>query len=91
MVVVVGGVDLFLGGMSKFLAGGGGRNPIRSSRENPMMCYFCVYMIHHSCLYDSAKTACLGKIFLTFYTKLLSTNQIARFVYVLISQKLFEV
>ena len=24
--------------------------------------YFWVYMMHHSCLYDSAKTACFRKI-----------------------------
>ena len=27
-----------------------------------LMCYFWVYMMHHSCLYDSVKTACFGKI-----------------------------
>ena len=33
----------------------------------PLMCYFWVYMMHHSCLYDSAKTACFGKISLSSY------------------------
>ena len=61
--------------MSKFLAGGGDSH----STKNPVMCYFWVYMIHHSCLYDSANTACFGKIFLKLYTKMLSANQIARF------------
>ena len=27
-----------------------------------LMCYFGVYMMHHSCLYDPAKIACFGKI-----------------------------
>ena len=27
-----------------------------------LMSYFWVYMMHHSCLYDSAKIACFGKI-----------------------------
>ena len=31
----------------------------------PLSLYVCViHMIHHSCLYDSAKSACFGKIFL---------------------------
>ena len=60
--------------MSKFLAGGG-----LPSMENPVMCCLWVYMIHHSCLYDSAKTACLEKIFLKLDTKMLLANQIARF------------
>ena len=49
------------GRMSKFLAEGGTRGtpaPYPPSIENPVMCYFLVYMIRHSCLYDSAKTAC---------------------------------
>ena len=70
------GVVFHGGGMSKFSAGGGGE---LSSMENPGMCYFWVYMIHHSGLYDSAKTACFGKIFLKLYTEMLSSNQIARF------------
>ena len=46
----------------------------------PLICSFPVYMIHHSCLYDSAKTECFGKnIFLMLYTKMLLANQIARF------------
>ena len=61
--------------MSKFLAGRG--HP--PSMENPVMCHFLVYMIHHSCHYDSAKAACFGKIFLRLYTKMLSLNQLARF------------
>ena len=27
----------------------------------PLICYFWFYMMHHSCLYYSAKTACFGK------------------------------
>ena len=50
------------------------------STENPVMYYFWVYMIHHSSLYDFAKTACFGKIFLKLHTKMLSANQIARSV-----------
>ena len=57
---------------SFWLAGG------LSSTENSLMCYFLVYIIHYSCLYDSAKTACFGKIFLELYTKMLSANQIAK-------------
>ena len=70
------GQFFMVGGMSKFSAGGGGE---LSSMENPGMCYFWVYMIHHSGLYDSAKTACFGKIFLKLYTEMLLSNQIARF------------
>ena len=33
----------------------------------PLMCYFWVYMMHHSCLYDSAKTVCFGKISFSSY------------------------
>ena len=60
--------------MSKFSSGGG--LPIT---ENPVMCYFWVYMSHHNCLYDTAKTACFGKIFPKLCTKMLSANQIAGF------------
>ena len=28
----------------------------------PLMCYFWVYMMHHSYLYDSGKAVCFGKI-----------------------------
>ena len=28
----------------------------------PLMCYFQVYVMHHSCLYDSAKSACFAKM-----------------------------
>ena len=28
----------------------------------PLVCYFRVYVMHHSCLYDSAKTACFAKM-----------------------------
>ena len=31
-------------------------------KTHSLMCYFWVYMIHHICLYESAKTACFGKI-----------------------------
>ena len=68
--------------MSKFSVGGGGREdtPIPPSMENPVMCYFLVYMIHHSCFYDCAETAWFEKTFLKFQTKMLSANQIARFL-----------
>ena len=34
------------------------------------MCYFPVYMMqHHSCLYDSAKTTCFGKISFSSYIR----------------------
>ena len=33
-----------------------------SKKFVPLMCYFGVYMMHRSCLYDYAKTACFGKI-----------------------------
>ena len=35
----------------------------------PLMRYFLVYMMRHSCLYDSAKTACIGKISFSSYTR----------------------
>ena len=60
--------------MSKFSAGG--ETP---QYEKPCDVLFLVYMIHHSCLYDSAKTTCFRKIFLKLYTKMLSVNQIAKF------------
>ena len=34
-----------------------------------LMCYFWVYMMHHSCLYDSAKTVCFGKISFSSYIR----------------------
>ena len=61
--------------MGKFSAGGGGG---LASIESHVMCYFWVYMIHYSCLYDPAKTARFGKIFLKLYTKMPLPNQIAR-------------
>ena len=66
---------IFLGGarMSKF-----GLVGARSSKKNSLMFYFWVYMTQH-CLYDSAKTACFGKMFLKLYTKMFSANKIARF------------
>ena len=33
------------------------------------MCYFLVYMVHHSCFYDSAKSACFEKIFFSSYIR----------------------
>ena len=33
----------------------------------PLIGYFWVCMIHHTCLYDSAKTACFGKISFSSY------------------------
>ena len=35
----------------------------------PMMCYFWVYMMPLSCLYDSAKSACFGKISFSSYKR----------------------
>ena len=35
----------------------------------PLMCYFWVCMMHRSCLYDSAKTACFGKTFFSSYKR----------------------
>ena len=35
----------------------------------PLICYFWVYMMHHSWLYDSAKTACFGKISFSSYKR----------------------
>ena len=35
----------------------------------PLMRYFLVYMMRHSCLYDSAKTTCIGKISFSSYTR----------------------
>ena len=32
-----------------------------------LVCYFWVYMMHHGCLYDSAKTACFGKTSFSSY------------------------
>ena len=52
--------------MGKFSAGGGGG---LASIESHVMCYFWVYMIHYSCLYDPAKTARFGKIFLKLLRK----------------------
>ena len=34
-----------------------------------LMCYFWVYMMHHSCLYDSSKAACFVKISFTSYRR----------------------
>ena len=34
-----------------------------------LMCYFWVYIMHHSCLYDSAKTACFGKSYKLNYSR----------------------
>ena len=34
-----------------------------------LMCYFWVYMIHHSCLYISAKVAYFGKIIFSSYKR----------------------
>ena len=67
---------IFLGGgrIGKFLAGGG---TLQYGKLSDVL--FLVYIIHYSCLYDSAKTACFGKIFLELYTKMLSANQIAKF------------
>ena len=33
----------------------------------PLVCYFWVYMMHHGCLYVSAKTACFGKTSFSSY------------------------
>ena len=74
---LVGGVFLG-GGMSKF-SPGGADSPILLSTEDLAICYFCVYMIHHSCLYDSVKTTCFGKIFLKLYTKMLSAIRLQDF------------
>ena len=92
-----GGVKVW--GNGDFLGGGewanfwlmGRTHPHPPSMENPVMWYFWVYMIHHNCLYDSAKIACFVKIFLKLYTKMLSVNQHCKIFEVLISQKLFEV
>ena len=54
------------------------------------MRYFMVYMVHHSCLYDSAKTACFGKISFSSYKDALNQSDCIIFK-ILISQKLFEV
>ena len=34
-----------------------------------LMCYFWVYIMHHSCLYDSAKTTCFGKSYKLNYSR----------------------
>ena len=51
--------------MSKFLADGGGL----PSMENPVICSFWVYMINHSCPYDSRKSHVLGKFFSSYIRK----------------------
>ena len=35
----------------------------------PLSCYFWVYIMHISCLYDSAKTACFEKISFPSYKR----------------------
>ena len=35
----------------------------------PLMCYFMIYMMDHSCLYDSARAACFGKISFSGYIR----------------------
>ena len=35
----------------------------------PLMCYFWVYIMHDSCLYDSARTACFGKMSFSSYKR----------------------
>ena len=53
--------------------------------------HFSVYMMHHSCLYDSAETACFGKIIhQVIYENALNQSDCKIFL-VLISQKPFEV
>ena len=49
------------------------------STENPVTCYFWLYIVHHSCLYDFAKTTCFKKIFVKLCIKMLLHNQISRF------------
>ena len=68
--------EIFINGGDEQIFGWWGGLP---SMGNPVMYYLWVYFVHHSCLYDFAKIACFGKIFLKLYTKMFSANQIARF------------
>ena len=57
----------------------------------PFMFYFWVYMMHHSCLYDSAKTTCFEEnLSQVIYENALGQSD-CNICQVLISQKLFEV
>ena len=57
------------------ILGGKARNIFKSrlfgvsEKIVPLMCYFWVYMMHRSCLYDSAKAACFGKISFSSYKR----------------------
>ena len=53
--------------MGKFLADGGGL----PSMENPVICSFWVYMINHSCPYDSRKSHVLGNFSQVIYENVL--------------------
>ena len=35
----------------------------------PLMCYFSVYKMYHTCLYGLAKTACFGEISFSSYKR----------------------